>query len=43
MINVENPNFEDEFEAEIKSKEKRFNDLKAQLSANNKFAARLCK
>jgi len=41
MINVENPNFEDEFEAEIKSKEKRFNDLKAQLSANNKFAARL--
>ena len=31
MINVENPNFEDEFEAEIKTKEQRFLQLKEQL------------
>jgi len=41
MINIENPNFEDEFEAEIKTKEQRFAELKSQLSANNKFKARL--
>jgi hypothetical protein len=41
MINTENPNFEDEFEAEIKTKEQRFSELKSQLSANNKFKARL--
>ena len=41
MINVENPNFEDEFEAEIKTKEQRFLQLKEQLSANSKFKARL--
>ena len=41
MINTDNPNFEDEFEAEIKTKEQRFSELKSQLSANNKFKARL--
>ena len=40
MINRQ-PNFEDEFEAEIKTKEQRFSELKSQLSANNKFKARL--
>lgn len=41
MINTENPNFEDEFEAEITTKEQRFAQLKSQLSENNKFKARL--
>ena len=41
MINTDNPNFEDEFEAEIKTKEQRFSELKSQLSDNNKFKARL--
>jgi len=41
MIYPENPNFEDEFEAEIQTKNARFNQLKNLLSADNKFKARL--
>ena len=41
MIYPENPNFEDEFEQEIQTKNARFNQLKKTLSADNKFKARL--
>ena len=41
MLYPENPNFEDEFEAEIKTKDQRFKELKSQLSENNNFKARL--
>ena len=41
MIYPDNPNFEDEFEAEIQTKNARFRELKSKLSANNKFNARL--
>jgi hypothetical protein len=41
MIYPENPNFEDEFEQEIQTKNARFNQLKKTLGENNKFKARL--
>jgi len=41
MIYPENPNFEDEYDAEIKSKEQRFQELNKLLSQNNAYTARL--
>ena len=41
MINTENPNFEDEFEQEILTKDQRFNNLKNLLSQDSDFKARL--
>ena len=41
MINTENPNFENEFEQEILTKDQRFNNLKKLLSQDSDFKARL--
>ena len=41
MIYPENPNFEDEYDAEIKTKEQRFAELNKLLSQNNALNARL--
>ena len=41
MINTENPNFEDEFEQEILTKDQRFNNLKNLLLQDSDFKARL--
>tara|TARA_R100000234_G_scaffold62522_1_gene37924 strand:+ start:2026 stop:7125 length:5100 start_codon:yes stop_codon:yes gene_type:complete len=41
MIYPENPNFEDEYDAEIKTKEQRFSELNKLLSQNSALSARL--